>query len=188
MMYLMLSVAGHLTIFMTRTRGPFWSTRPARIVWVAVLGTQILATAIAVLGIFVAPLDWRWAAFVWAYAIAWLLFTDRVKLLGYRILDPAAPPTAGHDGDTATDPAATDHADGAGAARPFQRVNGSGPAASAADAPTVAAFHTDTNRDGVYHDNDECPYGSEIKRHGNDQPGAESRRRCDWCSQHPVPV
>ena len=41
MMYLKLSVAGHLTIFLTRTRGPFWSIRPARILWVAVLGTQI---------------------------------------------------------------------------------------------------------------------------------------------------
>ena len=28
MMYLMLSVAGHLTIFLTRTRGPFWSIAP----------------------------------------------------------------------------------------------------------------------------------------------------------------
>jgi small GTP-binding protein len=36
---LMLSVAGHLTIFLTRTRGPFWSIRPARILWAAVLGT-----------------------------------------------------------------------------------------------------------------------------------------------------
>ena len=50
MMYLMLSVAGHLTIFQTRTRGPFWSIRPAPILWVAVLGTQALATLIAVLG------------------------------------------------------------------------------------------------------------------------------------------
>ena len=29
MMYLMMSVAGHLTIFQTRTRGPWWSIRPA---------------------------------------------------------------------------------------------------------------------------------------------------------------
>ena len=36
LMYLKLSVAGHLTIFLTRTRGPFWSIRPARILWVAV--------------------------------------------------------------------------------------------------------------------------------------------------------
>ena len=41
LMYLKLSVAGHLTIFLTRTRGPFWSTRPAPILWIAVLGTQI---------------------------------------------------------------------------------------------------------------------------------------------------
>ena len=31
LMYLKLSVAGHLTIFLTRTRGPFWSICPARI-------------------------------------------------------------------------------------------------------------------------------------------------------------
>ena len=37
MMYLMLSVAGHLTIFQTRTRGPWWSTRPAWILLAAVL-------------------------------------------------------------------------------------------------------------------------------------------------------
>jgi len=43
LMYLKLSVAGHLTIFLTRTRGPFWSHRPARILWVAVVGTQIVA-------------------------------------------------------------------------------------------------------------------------------------------------
>ncbi len=29
LMYLLLSVAGHLTIFLARTRGPFWSIRPA---------------------------------------------------------------------------------------------------------------------------------------------------------------
>jgi H+-transporting ATPase len=89
MMYLMLSVAGHLTIFQTRTRGPFWSIRPARILWMAVLGTQILATAIAVFGVLVTPIGWRWAAFVWAYALVWFLVTDPVKLLAYRVLDPA---------------------------------------------------------------------------------------------------
>ena len=46
MMYLLLSVAGHLTIFQTRTRGPWWSIRPARILVIAVVGTQVLATAI----------------------------------------------------------------------------------------------------------------------------------------------
>jgi H+-transporting ATPase len=69
LMYLMLSVAGHLTIFMTRTRGPFWSIRPAPILWLAVLGTQTVATLIAVYGLFMTPLGWGWALFVWGYAL-----------------------------------------------------------------------------------------------------------------------
>jgi H+-transporting ATPase len=88
LMYLKLSVAGHLTIFLTRTRGPFWSIRPAKTLWIAVLGTQIVATLIAVFGLFMTPLGWSWAGFVWGYALLWFLVNDRVKLLAYRILDP----------------------------------------------------------------------------------------------------
>jgi len=121
LMYLMLSVAGHLTIFLARTRGPFWSVRPARILLAAVIGTQTLATLIAVYGIFMTPLGWRWAGVVWGYAIVWFLLTDRVKLAAYRILGsvenhgavPAGPPAAkparadfahdsGRDGDART--------------------------------------------------------------------------------------
>jgi H+-transporting ATPase len=85
LMYLKLSVAGHMTIFVTRTRGPFWSTRPARILWGAVLGTQAVATLIAVYGFLMSPIGWWWASVVWAYALAWFLVNDRVKLLAYRI-------------------------------------------------------------------------------------------------------
>jgi len=88
LMYLMLSVAGHLTIFLTRTRGPFWSIGPAPILLFAVLGTQILATLIAVYGVFMAPLGWGWALVVWGYAVLWFLLSDRVKLLAYRLFDP----------------------------------------------------------------------------------------------------
>jgi H+-transporting ATPase len=95
LMYLMLSVAGHLTIFLTRTRGPFWSIRPARILWLAVLGTQIVATLIAVYGMFMTPIGWGWAMFVWGYALAWFLVSDRVKLLAYRVFDPTAAPLLG---------------------------------------------------------------------------------------------
>ncbi len=91
MMYLLLSVAGHMTIFLTRTRGPFWSIRPARILWMAVIGTQILATFIAVYGFLMPPLGWKWAGFVWGYALIWALLSDRLKLLAYRIFDPINP-------------------------------------------------------------------------------------------------
>ena len=93
LMYLKLSVAGHLTIFLTRTRGPFWSIRPARILWMAVLGTQIVATLIAVYGLFMTPLGWGWALFVWGYALAWFIMNDRVKLLAYRFFDPVTTKT-----------------------------------------------------------------------------------------------
>jgi H+-transporting ATPase len=92
LMYLKLSVAGHLTIFLTRTRGPVWSIRPARILWAAVLGTQTLATLIAVYGLFMTPLGWGWALFVWGYALVWFLVNDRVKLLAYRVFDPTKAP------------------------------------------------------------------------------------------------
>ena len=94
LMYLKLSVAGHLTIFLTRTRGPFWSIRPARILLVAVVGTQTLATLIAVYGLFMTPLGWGWALFVWGYALAWFLVNDGVKLLAYRFFDPTKVETA----------------------------------------------------------------------------------------------
>jgi H+-transporting ATPase len=86
MMYLLLSVAGHLTIFQTRTRGPWWSIRPAPILLGAVVGTQILATCICVFGFLVTPLWWGWAALVWGYALSWFLVTDPLKLLAYRVL------------------------------------------------------------------------------------------------------
>jgi H+-transporting ATPase len=87
MMYLKMSVAGHLTIFLTRTRGPFWSIRPARILLIAVFGTQAVATLIAVYGLFMTPIGWGYAGFVWGYAVAWFFLNDRVKLLAYRIFD-----------------------------------------------------------------------------------------------------
>jgi H+-transporting ATPase len=90
MMYLMLSVAGHLTIFQTRTRGPWWSTRPAWILLAAVCGTQAAATLISVYGAWlVTPLGWKYAGIVWGYAFVWFFVTDPMKLLAYWILDPA---------------------------------------------------------------------------------------------------
>jgi H+-transporting ATPase len=119
LMYLKLSVAGHLTIFLTRTRGPFWSIRPARILWIAVLGTQIIATLIAVFGLFMAPLGWKWAGFVWGYALVWALINDRVKLLAYKIFDPVkAEPKPGAKAEAKPDAKAEPKTDAIAVAKP----------------------------------------------------------------------
>jgi H+-transporting ATPase len=86
LMYLKLSVAGHLTVFVARTRGPFWSVRPAWILLAAVVGTQILATAIAVDGILMHPLPWRYALLAWAWALGWFLALDAAKVATYDLL------------------------------------------------------------------------------------------------------
>ncbi len=108
MMYLMLSVAGHLTIFQTRTRGPWWSTRPAWILLAAVFGTQAAATLISVYGAWlVTPLGWKYAGIVWGYAFAWFLVTDPVKLLAYKVLDTVKADSAPKpDAEAETKPAA----------------------------------------------------------------------------------
>jgi H+-transporting ATPase len=62
--------------FLTRTCGPFWFVRPARVLWVAALGAQHVATLIAAYGLLMTPLGWGWALFVWGYAPAWFLVND----------------------------------------------------------------------------------------------------------------
>ena len=174
LMYLLLSVAGSLTIYLARTRGPFWSIRPARILVLAVSGAEAVATLLALFGIFMPSLSWRWVVLVWVYSLAWFLVTDRVKLLAYRILDPVKQVAA--KGKPVLIAATALPSGGAGSDRP---------AAVATKARTkvrVAAFHTDTDaEDPVYHDRSDCPYGQEIKGNGNDKPGRAGRRRCDWC-------
>jgi H+-transporting ATPase len=170
LMYLMLSVAGSMTIYLTRTRGPFWSIRPARILVLAVTGAELIATALALSGILVPRLSWNWVLLVWGYAIIWFLITDRVKLVAYKILDPVKNRGTAHAGPPAA-------ADDSPPSRPGK-----------ADATATAApFHTGTgSADAVFHDSSDCPYGQEIRRDGNDEPGTGDRRRCDWCARHPV--
>jgi H+-transporting ATPase len=90
-MFLKLAVAGHLTIFVTRTRGPFWSIRPAPILLWAAIVTKALATLAAVYGLLMVPIGWKWALVVWVYALAWFFVNDAVKLVSYHILDPQKP-------------------------------------------------------------------------------------------------
>ena len=86
LLYLNLSVGGHLTVFAARTRGPFWSVRPAPVLLLAVVGTQLVATLVAVYGLMMSPLGWKWAGLVWGYTLSMFLAQDGVKLAVYRVL------------------------------------------------------------------------------------------------------
>jgi H+-transporting ATPase len=83
--YLKLSVAGHLTLLVARTRGPFWSVKPALPLISAIIGTQFVATLITVYGVFLPAMGWGLALFVWGYAIVWFLLTDAAKLALHRV-------------------------------------------------------------------------------------------------------
>jgi H+-transporting ATPase len=84
LVYLNLSIGGHLTLFAARTKGPFWSIKPAPILLGAVLGTQAIATLIAVYGVLMTPLGWTYAGIVWGYCLGVFLLQDLVKLAARR--------------------------------------------------------------------------------------------------------
>jgi len=90
-MFLKLAVAGHLTIFLTRTRGPFWSSRPAPILLWSAIATKLLATAAAIWGVFMTPVGWEWTLLIWGYALARFFVNDGTKLIAYRLPDPQHP-------------------------------------------------------------------------------------------------
>ncbi len=85
--FLKLAVAGHLTIFITRTEDHFWrKPHPAPILlWAAIL-TKIVATLFVVYGWFVAPIGWKYALLVWVYAIAWAIVNDFIKVWTYKLI------------------------------------------------------------------------------------------------------
>jgi H+-transporting ATPase len=85
--YLKLSVAGHLTVFVARTKGPFWSVKPAKPLLLAVIVTQLVATLITVYGILLPAMGWELALLVWGYALALFVITDYAKVRLYRLLN-----------------------------------------------------------------------------------------------------
>lgn len=79
LVYLKLSVAGHFVIFLTRSEGPFYRSRPAGILVASVLGTQLVASTIALEGWLIAPIPLAWVAGIWGYAAVETFLADFVK-------------------------------------------------------------------------------------------------------------
>jgi len=92
LVFLKLAVAGHLTLFVTRTRKSFLSPpHPAPAMLWSAFVTKAFATLLAAYGFgLITPISWGAIALVWGYAIAWMFLADAVKLLTYRSLDYSA--------------------------------------------------------------------------------------------------
>jgi H+-transporting ATPase len=85
--YLKLSVAGHLTVFVARTRGHFWSVKPSKSLLYAVIVTQLVATIIVISGFLLPAISWKLALFVWAYSLVAFVLTDFLKVKAYQVLN-----------------------------------------------------------------------------------------------------
>jgi len=87
MIFLKLLVAGHATIFLTRTTGWFWQRPfPSPILLHASIWSAVAGTVVVVYGFMVTPIGWVHALWVWAYALAWLVLNDWIKRAAYNIV------------------------------------------------------------------------------------------------------
>ena len=91
--FLKMAVAGHLTLFVSRTRQAYWrKPYPAPImVWSAVL-TKLAATLLCAWGLgLITPISWPEIALIWGYSIAWSVLTDWAKRMVYRHFEHSVP-------------------------------------------------------------------------------------------------
>ncbi len=91
--FLKMAVAGHLVLFVARTKGYFWRRPwPAPIMIWSALITKLAATVLAAYGFgLITPISWPEIALIWGYSIVSALVTDIVKVQVYRHFQLRAP-------------------------------------------------------------------------------------------------
>jgi len=86
--FLKLLVAGHLTIYITRNQRLFWLPPwPSARLFLTCEVTQVVGTLLAVYGVAVTPIGWRYALAIWAYALASMLVGGIAAMGVRRLLD-----------------------------------------------------------------------------------------------------
>jgi H+-transporting ATPase len=83
--FLKMAVAGHLILFVARSKGNFWQhPLPAPVmIWSAII-TKIVGTLIAAYGFgMMTPISWWEIGLVWGYSIVSAVITDAVKVWVY---------------------------------------------------------------------------------------------------------
>jgi H+-transporting ATPase len=89
LIFLKMTVGGHLTLYIARTgEHSFWKRPlPATRLFLATELTQVVGTLFAIYGIFMNPLGWQLALFVWGYALGAFLITNFVNNRSYKLVD-----------------------------------------------------------------------------------------------------
>ena len=88
MIFLQLVVGGHLMLFVARTkRLCFLPPFPGAPLFLAIIGTQILAAMMCAFGLLVHKLPWQLIGLVWFYCLGWMLILDIVKIITNRLIN-----------------------------------------------------------------------------------------------------
>ncbi|RCH90680.1 hypothetical protein CU098_000897, partial [Rhizopus stolonifer] len=90
--YLQVSTISQALIFITRSRGFFFSERPSIMLMCAFIVAQLVATFIAVYANWgfthIQPCGWNWAGIVWIWNIIWFLPMDFIKFAMRYAFEP----------------------------------------------------------------------------------------------------
>ncbi len=91
--FLKMAVAGHLTLFVSRSRGYYFKKPyPAPVMIWSALVTKLAGTLLAAYGFgLITPISWPEIGLIWAYAIVWSFLTDWVKVRVYHHLGMETP-------------------------------------------------------------------------------------------------
>ncbi len=88
LLFLKLSISGHLMVFHARTKKPvLGGDPPSPTLLAAVVITQFVATAMAIMGIFVEPIGMLPIALMWAWVGVFFFITEWVKHGAYALVD-----------------------------------------------------------------------------------------------------
>jgi H+-transporting ATPase len=87
MIFLKLLVAGHMTIFLTRTRSAFWDKPfPSLSLFIPLELTQIVGTLLAVYGFLITPVGWVNVGIAWGYSfLEEFIFLNVIKIITYHV-------------------------------------------------------------------------------------------------------
>ncbi|WP_257251557.1 plasma-membrane proton-efflux P-type ATPase [Burkholderia cepacia] len=88
LIFLKLLVSGHMTIYLTRNKGPVWERPwPSWKLVVPCEATQVVGTLVVVYGGLMAPTGWLLALMVWGYTLVSFAVASAIKIGVYRLLE-----------------------------------------------------------------------------------------------------